>query len=243
MNSIDSCGEGSVGNGQQEFVTGCRDGSAKVWDPRTGAAVVTVEPSSSGADCWAVCFGNASTGEERCIVAGYDTGDVKLLDLKTTSVKWETTVSSGVCHLSFDRKDIAMNKLSVSSLEGQVNVFDMRTHNPKSGFAACSASIGKSTLWGCNYLPQNREVMSLTDGCGNLMLYKYSYPDKRQITGADGLPVGVPGTLEPLCFTQNLSTQPIVSFDWHSEKRGLAAMASLEQSVKVLICTKLESIN
>ena len=41
-------------------------------------------------------LGNAYTSEERCVAAGYDNGDVKLFDLKTMSVRWETNLKNGV---------------------------------------------------------------------------------------------------------------------------------------------------
>ena len=43
-------------------------------------------------DCWTVAFGNSYNGEERCVVAGYDNGDVKMLDLKTNSLRWESNI-------------------------------------------------------------------------------------------------------------------------------------------------------
>jgi len=55
-------------------------------------------------DCWAVCFGNAYTSNERVVCAGYDNGDVKLFDLRTMSIRWETNIKNGVglfSHLFF----------------------------------------------------------------------------------------------------------------------------------------------
>lgn len=63
-------------------------------------------------DCWTVAFGNAYTDEDRCLAAGYDNGDVKLFDLRTQTMRWETNVKNGVTGLSFDRSDIEMNKVS-----------------------------------------------------------------------------------------------------------------------------------
>ena len=36
-----------------------------------------------------------------------------------------------------------------------------------------------------------------------------------------------------------ISTQPVVSFDWSPDKEGLACMACLDQSLRVMIVTKL----
>jgi hypothetical protein len=53
-----------------------------------------------------VAFGNAYNSEERCIAAGYDNGDVKIFDLKTNCLRWDTNVKNGVCGIEFDRPDI-----------------------------------------------------------------------------------------------------------------------------------------
>lgn len=58
-----------------------------------------------------MAFGNAYTDEDRCLAAGYDNGDVKLFDLRTQTMRWETNVKNGVTGLDFDRNDIEMNKV------------------------------------------------------------------------------------------------------------------------------------
>ena len=40
--------------------------------------------------------GHAYSQEERCVCAGYDNGDLKMFDLRTMSVKWETNLKNGV---------------------------------------------------------------------------------------------------------------------------------------------------
>eukprot|EP01052_Picozoa_sp_SAG31_P034188 SAG31_NODE_3958_length_3718_cov_1.698259_3_plen_56_part_00 len=47
-------------------------------------------------------------------------------------------MGNGVCGVEFDRKDIPMNKLVVTTLEHLVHVFDMRTQHPgKFGDSVC----------------------------------------------------------------------------------------------------------
>jgi hypothetical protein len=46
-----------------------------------------------------------------------------------------------VCHVEFDRKDINMNKLVATSLEGKFHVFDMRTQHPTKGFDSVSEKV------------------------------------------------------------------------------------------------------
>ena len=42
--------------------------------------------------------------------------------------------------------------------------------------------------------------------------------------------------------TAPISTQPVVSFDWSRDKEGLAVMAALDQTVRVVVCTKLGTL-
>ena len=41
-------------------------------------------------------LGDSHTDSDRCVCAGYDNGDVKLFDLRTMSLRWETNVKNGV---------------------------------------------------------------------------------------------------------------------------------------------------
>lgn len=103
----------------------------KVWDLREKGPVLALEPVDTKdediPDCWDVSFGNSYNLDERTIVAGYDNGDVKIFDLNKNELLWDTNLSNGVCGVEFDRKDIIMNKLIATTLEGKFHVFDMRT--------------------------------------------------------------------------------------------------------------------
>lgn len=43
--------------------------------------------------------------------------------------------------MEFDRKDINMNKLVATSLEGKFHIFDMRTQHVTKGFASVSEKV------------------------------------------------------------------------------------------------------
>jgi WD40 repeat protein len=240
INAIDGIGGLNVGFGAPELVTGSRDGTVRVWDPRQQEPVLSLEPmdGENPADCWTVAFGNAHNDAERCICAGYDNGDVKIFDLRTSTLRWDTNVKNGVCHVAFDRRDIAMNKLGVSTLESQIIAYDLRTYHPTEGYAGRRDKVAKSTVWGTHFLPQNRDIFATCGGNGAVHLYKYAYPEKRTIEDGDGVQKGVAGSLE-LVNSKEISTQPIVSFDWHQNKQGLAVFAALDQTIRVIICTKL----
>lgn len=244
INCIDGVGGLHIGVGAPEIVTGSRDGSVKVWDPRQkDIPVATMEPKEgeSRRDCWTVAFGNSYNVDERCVCAGYDNGDIKLFDLKTMSLCWETNIKNGVCSVEFDRKDIEMNKLVATTLESKFYLYDMRTQHPKKGFTSLVEKAHKSTIWLVKHLPQNRDIFMTTGGNGSLCLWKYNYPPKRVRQDASDTPVGVVGELSLL---QNIamSDQPIAGFDWNMDKEGLCVCTSFDQAVRVLIVTKLRRV-
>jgi len=174
-------------------------------------------------DCWSVAFGNSYNDEERCIVAGYDNGDIKLFDLRTNTMRYETNISNGVTCVEFDRKDIEMNKLVVTTLESRIRLFDMRTQHPTGGFTSLIEKAHKSTVWCCRHLPQNRDLFVTGGGNGGLNIYKYNYPASRSrvLPNAPGEPenhpMGVMGGVE-LLNSKVISTQPIVNLDWNVDK-------------------------
>ena len=283
INCMDGIGGSVRGYGAPEICTGGRDGRVCVWGPRQKDLPVGVfEPKvdasevdnddldkKQGApkavrDCWSVAFGNSYNDEERCIIAGYDSGDVKIFDLKMNKVRWEGSVGNGICGVEFDRKEIQMNKFVVACLESKFHVFDARTQHATKGFASAvqtykttpsfiamqnmeeskkkdPESMSATTVWGVKHLPQNREVMMLLGGDGALNLYKYHYPDQRQVKDDNGEEVGVAGTIE-LLSTKSMSSQPICSFDWSPDKQGLCCMGSFDQCIRVGFVTKLHKV-
>ena len=148
------------------------------------------------------------------------------------------TSNNGVCDVQFDRKDIKMNKLYASTLEGKCLVYDLRTQHPNEGFACLTEEVGKSTIWGVRPLPQNRDLFVTMNGDGVLKLWKYSYPKQRKIKDVEGIEKGVVGEME-LLNDKKTAQQPVVGLDFNTGKTGLAVQAALDQTVKVLIFTKL----
>lgn len=153
----------------------------------------------------------------------------------------QTNVKNGVVGLEFDRRDIEMNKMVVTSLESTFRVYDMRTKHPEEGYAFHSEkATHKSTIWLGKHLPQNRDLWMTTGGNGTLNMYKYSYPAQRRLLDKDGFAKGVMGTVSMLS-SRRVAEQPIVSLDWNVDKTGLACMAALDQCVRVLFVTGLQS--
>lgn len=240
VNAIDGCGGMDIGGGAPEIVTGGRDGCVRLWDPRVQEPVLALEPEEGQAarDCWTVAFGNSFNDEERCIAAGYDNGDVKLFDLRANAMRYETNVSNGVTSIEFDRKDIEMNKMVVTTLESKFRLFDMRTQHPTEGFACLTEKAHKATVWCVRHLPQNRDLFMTGGGNGGFNLYKYHYPKSRTSLAKDNVPVGQMGSLE-LLNSKVISSQPIVSMDWSPDKEGLCVLSCLDQTIRSYIVTKL----
>lgn len=240
INAIDGCGGVEIGYGAPEIVTGGRDGCVRLWDIRVKEPVLALEPGEGQPirDCWTVAFGNSFSDEERCIAAGYDNGDVKLFDLRTQTMRYETNVSNGVTNIEFDRKDIEMNKMGLTTLESKFRVFDMRTQHATAGFSCLSEKAHKATVWCIKHLPQNRDLFMTGGGNGGFNMYKYHYPASRTTMGQDNMPLGVIGNVE-LLNSKVISTQPIVSFDWSPDKDGLCVLSCLDQTIRVFIVTKL----
>lgn len=143
-------------------------------------------------------FGNSYNNDERVLAAGYDNGDLKFFDLKMNQLLWDSNLKNGVVGLEFDRKDIIMNKLVATTLEGKFHVHDMRTLHPETGYAYLQEKAFGATIWGVKHLPQNRDIFSLLGGNGALNLYKYNYPNERSIKDSEGRMRGIVGSTEIL---------------------------------------------
>ncbi|CAG7823816.1 unnamed protein product [Allacma fusca] len=241
INALDAIG--GVGCGAPEIATASRDGSVKIWDVRQKEKPVAVIEPGEGEDrrdCWAVSFGNSYNNEERVVCSGYDNGDVKMFDLRVMKLLWEKNLKNGVCSIEFDRKDIPMNKLLVTTLESTFHVIDCRTLHKTKGFACLTEKAHKSTIWMGRHLPQNRDLFMTTGGAGSLCLWKYNYPDLRVKQDTKGESYGVAGTVDLLQNT-TISTQPLSAFDWCPEKQGLAICTSFDQTLRLIIVTKLNT--
>eukprot|EP00210_Caulerpa_lentillifera_P009234 g8802.t1 len=246
VNTVDGCGGDKSGEYcPREVATGGRDGCVNVFDLRQKPTLVaSYQPKSSTnkRECWSVAFGNAYNHTERCLLAGYDNGDVKLFDLRQNKVRWENNVRNGVCGVQFDRQDIEMNKFIVTCLESQFHIFDARTQHPEKGFAKhTQESEYKSTCWSGYHLPQDREICSVTHGDGTIALYKYHYPPQRSLKDKDGKEFGVVGEMEQISH-YSMSSQPLTCFDWNHDKKGLFICGSLDQQIRIGCITKLNKI-
>lgn len=227
---IDGIGGKSAGFGAPEIVTGGKDGYVKVWDPRLDTKpVIVMEPMNNvRRECWTVTFGNSYNSEERVVCAGYENGDIKLFDLKTMSLRWETHVPNGVCSLEFDRKESKMNRLLVTCLDSTFHVFSAVTNG--TDFSCLTEKKGNGTIWLGRHLPQKTNIFATCGDGGSLYLWKYG----SKYDGGEGSPLEL--------LTYNLiSAQPTSSFNWCPDKIGLALHTSFDETIRLLIVTKLNN--
>lgn len=97
----------------------------------------------------------------------------------------------------------------------------------------------------------HRQVLIMTGTCVNhnsyftrtqsLKYFSSEYPAQRSKKGSDDMDVGVAGSVN-LLQNATLSTQPIASLDWSPDKQGLCVCSGFDQSVRVLIVTKLNVV-
>lgn len=74
-----------------------------------------------------------------------------------------------------------------------------------------------------------------------LLFVSSEYPAQRSKKDSEGMEMGVAGSVS-LLQNVTLSTQPISSLDWSPDKSGLCVCSAFDQTVRVLIVTKLNKI-
>ena len=215
VNAID----GGAAPGPCELITGSRDGTVRVTDIRTGTVVASLVPEGDRRDCWAVTAGGTTGPQDRTVLAGFDNGDIKLWDLRASQVSWETNLRNGVVSCQFDQRTSPLKYVTIGCLSGQIVSFDLSEKPEGKGFASVTQKVKKdesATVWVVQHCPQQKSIVATTGGSGEVMIWRRNKEMK----------------LERVT-SQQLTTQPISSYDWHPDKEGPRVMACFDQTIRV----------
>lgn len=215
-----------------------------------------------------MALGGARSLGERYLCAGFDTGDLKVVDLRMMRVCFERHFANGIVSAEFDRADAGLNKLLLGTLEGHVYALDV-----KNGFSPVSGGEGAVP-------PENAQSRSAQNGNDSdsqisaeaaigvadarpfgdhSTIWQVRHcpfnRDVALVSGADKLALlryeyprereingrTVPGTLRTVADAV-VSTQTTQSVSWSHDKAGLVAWASMDQTVNVGYVTNLGSL-
>ena len=223
IQSIDGLGVKN-NQGPPEIITGGKDGLVKLWDLRSDKPCILLEPKDikkNFPECWTVRFGEC--GSNKKVGIGYDNGDIKIFDLRMDKIFMGENLKKGVCNIEFDKKNIPINKMIVTTLGSKFYFYDLTNYfqNKKKLYDEVN-----TTIWGAKFLPQNRDIFVTLGGDGNLNLYKY---DKKDFLN------NINDKLNMLS-SNHICSRPIIGFDWHLIKNGLACLVSLDNTIKICKC-------
>merc|ERR1719375_1004361 len=98
--------------------------------------------------------------------------------------------------------------------------------NPRGEVEAMNRDLAVGAAGLCR---DSRVVVLPRPGCPSCT---FTFENKKKKKDKDGIERGVPGSFEML-NQKELSTQPIISFDWHMNKTGLCVFACLDQTCRV----------
>jgi len=154
------------------------------------------------------------------VAAGYDSGEVKLFDLRAMSTLSELTISSGVVSLEFDRKYTKLNRLIVGSLK-TLEVFEIGDKDKPKSLATGKQDDDDATIWCVRHVPQAPDLFMVSTSSGAVNLYKIKNKSLKLIASA------------------TVTEQPVASVDWHINKSGLSVFASFDGTIGVNIVTNI----
>ena len=223
IQSID--GSGIKNNqGPSEVITGGKDSLVKLWDLRSDKPSVILEPKDikqNFPECWTVKYGDCGLG--KTIGIGYDNGDVKIFDLRMDKLFYRENLKSGICYIEFDTKNKnPSNKMIVTTLNSKLYLYDLS--NLENNKKLCNEV--NTTIWGAKFFPHERDIFVSLGGDGNINFYNY---DKNLFINNNNDKLNV-------VAYNNICSSPIIGFDWHLIKNGLACLISLDNTVRICKC-------
>jgi len=144
-------------------------------------------------------------------------------------VLYSENLKNGICSIEFDKKNIPLNKMTVTTLGSKLYLYDLNNleQNLNNKCKKLYDEVN-TTIWGTKFLPQKRNIFVSLGGDGTLNLYKYENSE----FASDNEKVRI-------LSTNNICNAPIIGFDWHSIKNGLTCLVSLDHTIKICLCSDI----
>ena len=157
-----------------------------VYDSRQdGKPVAEINPpAGKKRDCWAVKFAH-DIGGERSVCAGFDSGELLMVDLRTMRVHWSDKLASGICSLSVSDRSSDSPLLAVSGLDGLAQVYDIVNKQPTARAAIAAAPLPAGTAarkpitrWRTQFAPKDPDTLLFfnSDGAADISSRKKDAP-------------------------------------------------------------------
>lgn len=207
------------------IVTGGEDGAVKLWDIRTKDNVLTLATTSSlgRRSCSSVYIGKPFGDSEQCILAGYDTGDFVLYDIRnrrpriTSSVEWEIT------DFALSSSDTKNKKMCVTSAASIFKVVDLEASLQSDNIVSINSEISSDfidpikastpipSINTCvSYLPNVNNVFIVGNGNGAYTMFKDEDID-------NNINFGSCTTIE----MKKITNGPIKTIDWSNQRNNV----------------------
>lgn len=225
------------------FVTGGLDGTLKLWDIRTKECVLSLIAGGKRS-CRSAYLTNPFNDSEDCIIAGYDTGDVLIYDIRSKHPRFRVTFDVGITDFAFN--DNGPKKMCIARETPKFHVVDLDASDKQQKFVSIDGeckydendpfySSGKpaASINTCvRFLPQSSNMFVVGSGDGSHSLMKYQDIENNKDI-EDKKDFGLCSTV----VTNKESFGPVKTIQWYNNQPIFASCT--DSSIQVIEITNL----